>query len=214
MKSSTTMTTAEPLRMMTDKDHRDSRQQGDAGRNEDNAAAAGESPTGDIGHRLADISEDIHRQVTEERDEYLDSLQRLQADFDNYRKRVTRESESSSSRVAAEIVEELLPVLDNFERAMQAAMDHDKQVLSEGVELVFRQLREVLDRRGLCEIEAHGEEFDPARHEAVLCQPSAEHEEGKVVDVLEKGYRVNDKVVRPARVIVSEGPSPADKEKA
>lgn len=199
---------------MSDQDNKEGKQPDSASREGDSTAAAGGAAPGQVGRQLTDLSEDIHRQIIEERDEYLDSLQRLQADFDNYRKRVTRESETSSGRVAAEIVEELLPVLDNFERAMQAAMNHDKQVLSEGVELVFRQLREVLDRRGLCEIEAMGEDFDPAHHEAVLCQSSDVHDEGKVVDVLEKGYRVNDKVVRPARVIVSEGPAPADKEKA
>lgn len=164
------------------------------------------------GGEIAAVSEDIHQQVLKERDEYLDTLQRLQADFANYRKRVARDSEESSNRVSSEIVEELLPVLDNFERALKAAIEHDEKVLSEGVELVYRQLREVLDRRGLCEIEAAGEDFDPCHHEAVLCQPSPHHDEGKVIDVLEKGYRVNDKVVRPAKVIVSEGAAGNDKE--
>lgn len=200
--------------MISDQDNKERKQEDVAGHEDDNITSTGGAVSGEVGHQLTDLSEDIHRQVLTERDEYLDSLQRLQADFDNYRKRVTRDSQASSSRVAAEIVEELLPVLDNFERAMQSAMNHDKQVLSEGVELVFRQLREVLDRRGLCEIEAMGEEFDPTHHEAVLCQPSDEHDEGKIVNVLEKGYRVDDKVVRPARVVVSEGPATADKEKA
>ncbi|RJQ45343.1 MAG: nucleotide exchange factor GrpE [Gaiellales bacterium] len=187
--------------MMSEKEQHE-RTESAGGPTEETGTSAGEV--------MAEVSEDIHRQVLKERDEYLDTLQRLQADFANYRKRVARESDASSSRVTAEIVEELLPVLDNFERALKAAVEHDEKVLSEGVQLVYRQLREVLDRRGLCEIEAAGEDFDPSHHEAVLCQPSEEHPEGRVIDVLEKGYRVHDKVVRPARVIVSEGESEGD----
>lgn len=203
-KSSTTKTTAE-VPAVTDRQENQERQSPAGAGREDVHRADGASENAANGDRLAAVSEDIHHQVLRERDEYLESLQRLQADFDNFRKRVARDSQTSSSRVAAEIVEELLPVLDNFERAMHSAMQHDEEILGEGVELVYRQLRDVLDRRGLCEIKARGENFDPEHHEAVLCQPSTEHEEGKVVDVLEKGYRVHDKVVRPARVIVSEG---------
>lgn len=196
---------------MNKRDDSDNRTPDDTGRDGDTPAAVGQSGAAGADSELIDISTEIHQQVLRERDEYLESLRRLQAEFDNYRKRVARDSESSSSRVAAEIVEDLLPVLDNFERAMQAAAEHDEKVLSDGVELVYRQLRDALDRRGLCEIEALGEDFDPTHHEAVLCQPSTKHDEGKVVDVVEKGYRVHDKVVRPARVIVSEGQSSTGK---
>lgn len=156
--------------------------------------------------QLEGISQELHDEVLRERDEYLESLKRLQAEFDNYRKRVLRESGQARSGAAAEVISEILPVLDNFERALKAVVEHDEQVLKGGIELVYGQLRDILTRHGLCEIEAAGQEFDPGHHEAVLCQPSADHREGEVMEVLEKGYRVHDRVVRPARVIVSGGP--------
>lgn len=187
------------------------RQPNGTGRGEDASPATGPEGAGDAS--IAEASEEVLEQALKERDEYLDSLQRLQAEFANYRSRVARESESSSSRAAAEFVEELLPVLDNFERAIEAAVTHDEEVLGEGIEMVYRQLREILDRRGLCEVEAQGEDFDPNHHEAILCQPSNRYDEGKVLDVIEKGYRIHDKVVRPAKVIVSEGASDGKKAK-
>ncbi|MHB8857929.1 MAG: nucleotide exchange factor GrpE [Thermoleophilia bacterium] len=162
------------------------------------------------GRKLAEISTDLHEEVLHERDEYLESLQRLQAEFANFRKRVLRDSEQQTKRASSEVIEELLPVLDNFERAMQAAAQHDEKLLTDGVELVYNQLRGILTRRGLCEIEAEGETFDPNQHEAVLCQPSGKHEEGTVIQVLEKGYQLEDKVVRPAKVIVSTTPDEND----
>ena len=162
------------------------------------------------GRKLSEISTDLHEEVLRERDEYLESLQRLQAEFANFRKRVLRDSEQQTKKASSEVIEELLPVLDNFERAMQAAAQHDEKLLTDGVELVYNQLRDILARRGLCEIEAEGEAFDPTQHEAVLCQPSGKHEEGTVMQVLEKGYQLEDKVVRPAKVIVSTTPDEND----
>jgi len=153
--------------------------------------------------KLTEISSELHEEVIRERDEYLDSLQRLQAEFANFRKRVLRDSEQQARRASSEVIEELLPVLDNFERAMRAAVKHDEKLLTDGVELVYNQLRDILTKRGLCEIEAEGSHFDPMQHEAVMCQPSEEHDEGTVMQVLEKGYQVQDQVVRPAKVIVS-----------
>ena len=149
------------------------------------------------------ISSELHEEVLRERDEYLDSLQRLQAEFANFRKRVLRDSEQKSQRASSQVIEELLPVLDNFERAMKAAAEHDEKLLTSGVELVYNQLRDILDKRGLCEIDAEGASFDPNQHEAVMCQPSREHAEGTVMQVLETGYQLDDKVVRTAKVIVS-----------
>jgi molecular chaperone GrpE len=176
-----------------------------AGKDEVNGAdTPAATPKGSASNRdLTDISSELHEEVLRERDEYLDSLQRLQAEFANFRKRVQRESERHAERASSEVIEELLPVLDNFERAMQAAAEHDEKLLTSGVELVYNQLRDILAKRGLCEIEAEGETFDPTHHEAVMCQPSEEHEEGTVMQVLEKGYRRGEKVVRPAKVIVS-----------
>ncbi|MHB1413416.1 MAG: nucleotide exchange factor GrpE [Thermoleophilia bacterium] len=163
-----------------------------------------EAPTaGASDQKVAEISAQMAEELRRERDEYLEALQRLQAEFANFRKRVLRESEQAGQRASTQMIAELLPVLDNFERAIQAAAEHDQEVLSGGVELVYNQLRDVLVKRGLCEIDAHGQPFDPNQHEAILCQPSAEHEEGTVMQVIEKGYQLEDRVVRPAKVIVS-----------
>jgi molecular chaperone GrpE len=137
-----------------------------------------------------------------ERDEYLDSLQRLKAEFDNYRKRSAREQESLVARAHERLVKELLPVLDDLERALEAATEHEEAKLEEGVRLVHRALSDILTREGLAEIDTDGP-FDPHVHEALLAQP-AEAESGSVVEVLQKGYRLGDRVLRPARVVVAE----------
>ncbi len=139
--------------------------------------------------------------VMRERDEYLETLQRLKAEFDNYRKRAARDQESLVARAHERLVKELLPVLDDLERALQAAEEHEEAKLEEGVRLVHRQLADTLAREGLAEIGADGE-FDPHVHEALLSQPS-EAEEGTVIEVIQKGYRLGDRVLRPARVVVA-----------
>jgi molecular chaperone GrpE len=137
-----------------------------------------------------------------ERDEYLEHLQRVAADFENYRKRAARDQESLVARAAERLVRELLPVLDDLERALQAAEDHEEATLEEGVRLVHRQLADALRKEGLEEIPTDGR-FDPHLHEALLAQP-AEAESGSVIEVLQKGYRLGDRVLRPARVVVAE----------
>jgi molecular chaperone GrpE len=141
--------------------------------------------------------------VEKERDEYLDSLQRLKAEFDNFRKRTAREYESMSARANEALLRELLPILDDLERALEAAEQHEEAKLEEGVALVHRALADLLRRQGLQEIETDGR-FDPHVHEALLAQPS-DKEEGSVIQVTQKGYRLGDLVLRPARVIVSAG---------
>jgi len=140
-------------------------------------------------------------QVTRERDEYLDALQRLKAEFDNYRKRTARDQQQLMTRAHERLVKELLPVLDDLERALAAAEEHEEAQLEEGVRLVHRSLVDALRKEGLAEIETEGP-FDPNVHEALLSQPDDEKESGAILDVLQKGYRIGDKVVRPARVIV------------
>jgi len=142
-------------------------------------------------------------EVTRERDDYLDALQRLKAEFDNYRKRAAREQTDLISRAAERLVKELLPVLDDLERALAAAEEHEEAKLEEGVRLVHRSLADALRKEGLAEIETDGQ-FDPHVHEALLSQPDDEKESGQILDVLQKGYRIGDRVVRPARVIVVE----------
>ncbi len=141
-------------------------------------------------------------EVTRERDEYLDNLQRLKAEFDNYRKRAARDQQSLVARAHERLVKELLPVVDDLGRALEAAEDHEEAKLEDGVRLVHRQLTEVLAKEGLVEIDTEGL-FDPNVHEALLAQPS-EAESGTVIGVLQKGYRLGDHVLRPARVIVAE----------
>jgi molecular chaperone GrpE len=142
-------------------------------------------------------------EMTRERDEYLDTLQRLKAEFDNYRKRAAREQSDIRSRAAERLVKELIPVLDDLERALDAAEEHEEAKLEEGVRLVQRALADALQREGLAEIETNGK-FDPHIHEALLSQPDDELESGTVLQVLQKGYRLGDKVIRPARVIIAE----------
>jgi molecular chaperone GrpE len=132
-----------------------------------------------------------------------DSYLRLAADFDNYRKRVAREHAELTTRANERILNELLPVLDDLERALEAASAHEEAKLEEGVELVHRSFAAVLARHGLTPIETDGA-FDPHVHEALLAQPGEGAEPGSVLQVLQKGYRLGDRVLRPARVIVSE----------
>jgi molecular chaperone GrpE len=138
-----------------------------------------------------------------ERDERIDDLKRVAAEFDNYRKRVARDQQSLAARAHERLVKELLPVLDDLERALEAASAHQEAKLEDGVRLVRRELQEALAKEGLEEIETNGH-FDPHVHEALLSQPS-DKDDGAILEVLQKGYRLGDRVLRPARVVVSQG---------
>jgi molecular chaperone GrpE len=137
-------------------------------------------------------------------EEHLADLQRLAAEFDNYRKRVARDQESLTLRANERLVKELLPVLDDLERALEAAEAHEEAKLEDGVRLVHRAFADLLRKEGLEQIGTDGR-FDPHVHEALLTQ-SSEAEEGTVVEVIQKGYKLGDRVLRPARVAVA-GPS-------
>ena len=143
-----------------------------------------------------------------ERDEALDGWKRTAADFDNFRKRALREREEYVTFANERLVAELLPILDDLERALQAAAEHEEARLEEGVELVHRELAALLARHGVKEIETSGM-FDPHVHEALLAQPS-EADEGSVLDVIQKGYTLGERVVRPARVVVAGPPQEPD----
>ena len=146
---------------------------------------------------------DVLAAVTKERDDYLDALQRLKAEFDNYRKRVARDQQELAARAHERLVKELVPVLDDLERALEAASEHEEAKLEEGVRLVHRSLAALLAREGLSEVETNGR-FDPHTQEALLSQPS-DAEEGSVIQVVQKGYKLGNRVLRPARVVVSQG---------
>jgi len=136
--------------------------------------------------------------------EYLNTLQRLQADFDNYKKRMVKEQTEFLAVASKDLILELIPVIDNLERALKASKESkDFNSLSKGVEMVHAQLMEVLNRAGLSEIDPNGEEFDPFHHEAVMQVESEKHADNTVVDVLHKGYLLKGKLLRPAAVKVT-----------
>jgi molecular chaperone GrpE len=141
--------------------------------------------------------------LTAERDEYLELLQRVQAEFENYRKRAARDQERLVAHAHERLVRELLPILDDLERALEAADQHEEAKLAEGVKLVEQSLRRVLAKEGVAEIETGGA-FDPHVHEALLTKPGDGVDSGSVLEVVQRGYRVGDRVVRPAKVIVAE----------
>ena len=163
-----------------------------------------EAPAAEPADELAQLRARLE-EAEAKRDEYLGDLQRLAADFDNYRKRAARDQESLVARAHERLVKELLPILDDLERALEAAAKHEEATLEEGVRLVHRSLAAALAREGLAEIETNGH-FDPHVHEALLSQPS-DQDEGTVIEVLQKGYRLGDRVVRPARVVVAAPPA-------
>jgi molecular chaperone GrpE len=136
-----------------------------------------------------------------------DRLLRLAADFENYKKRAARERSEYIALANERLIAELLPIVDDLERALSAAEQHEEAQLEEGVRLVHRSLAALLERHGVTPIETDGK-FDPHVHEALLSRPS-EAEEGSVLDVVQKGYKLGDRVVRPARVVVA---APAQEE--
>lgn len=172
------------------------------------AAAADTTPQGAApgpgpGGGTEGTGEDLARALAE-RDDYLDHLQRLQAEFDNYRKRVRRDQEHLRLSAAETVVESLLPVVDNLRRAVEATREHGGEQLAAGVALVQEQLVNTLTGHGLTEIAVEpGVAFDPEVHEAVMTQPSDDHDEGAVVQVMERGYLLHGRLLRPAKVIVA-----------
>ena len=168
----------------------------------DEADAAAEETALPVEDEVVRLEERIAA-VEAERDEHLDRLRRVAADFDNFRKRAARDQENLVARAHERLMKALLPVVDDIERALVAASEHEEAKLEEGVRLVARELQSALAREGLEEIETDGK-FDPHVHEALLSQPS-EADEGAVIEVLQKGYRLGDRVLRPARVVISQG---------
>ena len=146
---------------------------------------------------LAVLSEELEA-TRRERDEYLDALRRLKAEFENSRKRQERERVRILSMASERLVQELLPVLDNLDRALEAGGD-----IREGVNATRDQLAEVLANEGLLPVASDGQPFDPNVHDAVMGQPSEEHEEGTIIQTFQRGYVLNGKPIRPAKVVVA-----------
>jgi molecular chaperone GrpE len=162
--------------------------------------ADAEAPEGEA---EASPSPDPLAEAEAQRDEYLLGWQRTQADFDNFRKRALRDQQAFAARAAERLVTKLLPVLDDLERAIAAAEQHEEAKVIEGVEMTRSALAGALASEGLEEILAEGV-FDPHVHEALLTQPVEGVDSGVVVQVVQRGYRLGDVVLRPARVIVAE----------
>jgi molecular chaperone GrpE len=159
------------------------------------APPAAKSPVGDSGEESAGAdSSDAAR--------YLALAQRTQADFENYRKRMARENAAAKDRGVASIAKELLPALDHLEHALKAAAGHEDVV--KGFALVHDEILAALGRVGIEAFSPQGEPFDPNEHEAMAAHPSEEHESGTVIEVYQRGYRLNGAILRPARVVVAE----------
>jgi molecular chaperone GrpE len=142
-------------------------------------------------------------QARSERDDYYDRLLRQAAEFDNYRKRTERERREMAQLVAGDLLEALLPVVDDFERALQVEAGPDAAAYRKGVELIYKQLQDLLAKRGVTPVEAVGKPFDPQFHQAITYEPSPGCAEGEVLEVVRRGYMLGDRLLRPAMVKVA-----------
>ena len=165
-------------------------------------------PAGGADEAVSKDLDDLLANAEAKRDEYLELAQRTQADFENFRKRMAAEVQAAGVRGRSQLAQEVVPALDDLERAIEAAgLDPEgdsEDGLAHGVLLVFRSLREALKRSGIEAVDPKGEKFDPNRHEALSTVPVEGADPGTVVEVLQKGYRLNEQLIRPARVVVSE----------
>ena len=175
--------------------------------------AGGVAPAGSSGQGDADqVERDLDALLADaeaKKDEYLELAKRTQADFENFRKRMSAEVQAAGVRGKGQLAQEVVPALDDLERAIEAAgLDPEgdsEDGLAHGVLLVFRSLREGLKRNGIEAVDPKGEKFDPNQHEALSTLPGPEGtESGTVIEVLQKGYRMGEQLIRPARVVVSE----------
>tara|TARA_Y100000287_G_C14119496_1_gene304203 strand:+ start:33 stop:644 length:612 start_codon:yes stop_codon:yes gene_type:complete len=141
--------------------------------------------------------------------ELNERIVRLTADFDNFRKRAQREKDEARQFANQGLLEKLLPVLDNFEMALTAVKDADPS-LRDGVQMILDQLLGVLKESGVEPVDAMGQPFDPNLHEALSQEETTEVEEGTVVQQVQRGYKLNDRLVRPARVVVAKAPGAAE----
>jgi molecular chaperone GrpE len=153
---------------------------------------------------LAPSVEEIQKQ----RDEYYDRLLRKTAEFDNFRKRTERERQALSEAAAGDLIEDLLPLVDDLERALKVETGGEgADAYRRGVELIHRQLSEILRKRGVRPIETLGADFDPYYHQAVAHEPSSDRRDGEVIEEFRRGYMLGDRLLRPAMVKVAKGQS-------
>ncbi|MDX6635360.1 MAG: molecular chaperone GrpE [Solirubrobacterales bacterium] len=163
-------------------------------------------PTGEGDESGAQAVEDdfdaLLADAQKERDEYLELAKRTKADFENYRKRVAADVQAAAARGKAEVAREVIEAVDNLERALETGGENTDGLAS-GVEMVLGGLRETLKRHGIEAVDPKGEKFDPNQHEALSTMPVEGIESGTVVEVMQKGYRLGEQLIRPARVVVS-----------
>ncbi len=176
-------------------------------RGEDQAIAAPEGPDESGAPSTAVTREPVLAEdaqtIARERDEYYDRLLRKSAEFDNYRKRVERERREQADYAVGEVLADLLPLVDDLERALAADPGAGVDAYRKGVELIHRQMLDLLRRRGVTPIEAVGRQFDPNLHQAVTHEEVPGHEEGEVVEEFRRGYKLRDRLLRPAMVKVA-----------
>jgi molecular chaperone GrpE len=152
---------------------------------------------------LAQLQEDL-QEAQKQAEENLDGWQRARAEFANYKKRIEREKEEARARIISEIMLPYLGVMDDFERALKDRPDDPNgKSWAEGIDLIYRKMLSILEAEGVELIPAEGEKFDPTVHEAISQEESEDHDEGQVVDVIRKGYKIGDRVLRPALVRVA-----------
>lgn len=167
------------------------------------SAEATETPEEDNAPEAEKTEEKTEEKAEEKADDGNEKYVRLMAEFQNYKKRVAKEKNDIREYATEKLVMELLPVLDNFERALAASAEDDPAGYAKGMELIFTQMVTELQKSGLTEVEAEGQDFDPTKHNAVMTEENEELESGKVSKVLQKGYALNDKVIRPSMVAVT-----------
>lgn len=172
-----------------------------AGEDEDIPQGTSESPEyGDANQGESGELEKLRTELEEQKQRTL----RAQADFDNFRRRTVKEKEELGKYASAKLITELLPVIDNFERALNTGSEGTaNDSYTKGIEMIYRQLENVLRSEGLTKMEVVGQSFNPEYHQAVMQVESDEHEEGIIVEELQSGYLLKDKVLRPAMVKVS-----------
>ena len=177
---------------------------------DDAPAQAGDETAADqaeasTGRAPADQPDAALATLQREKDELRDRLLRTAAEFQNYKNRVERERRDLFDSAASDVLQDLLPIVDNFERALQAPAPAEADAFRRGIELIHKQMFDLLRKRGVTPIEAVGADFDPRFHQAVIHEVSDEHREGEVMQELQRGYMLGDKLLRPAMVKVAKG---------
>ncbi len=166
----------------------------------DAEAVSADPPVSGTGAETPAVDAD---QLRRERDDYYDRLLRKTAEFENYRKRVDKERRETVQYATGDLIEALLPIIDDFERALGADASADPEAYRRGIELIYKQLQDLLARRGATRIEAVGKDFDPRYHQAITHEASPGRRDGEVIEEVRRGYMLGDRLLRPAMVKVA-----------